>query len=225
VYRCKFLNFTNNGISSNAQTEVRLCEATGCSSAAFESCNFYYCTAYANTSTPFGLAGGQTAVGCVAVNNTGAGVCGFNGSGNNSFDSCMSYGNAGHGFSLNQGANRATCVNCLSYSNGGYGFLSPGTFDNLYLYNCAGGNNTNGNTSNIQSQNIVNFVALTANPFINAAGNNFALNTAALGGMLLKAMGLPGQLAKNSLPGLSTLNYLDIGGIQGPDNVVSGILW
>ncbi len=52
-------------------------------------------------------------------------------------------------------------------------------------------------------------LVLTADPFVNAAAGNFALNTTAGGGALLRAAGFPGVF-----PGALSTGYLDIGAVQ-----------
>ncbi len=54
-------------------------------------------------------------------------------------------------------------------------------------------------------------LALSASPFANAAAGNFALNTAAGGGALLRAAGFPGVF-----PGALSTGYVDIGAVQSP---------
>ncbi len=102
-------------------------------------------------------------------------------------------------------------MNCLSVGNGAFGFNNAGSgIFQTGLYNCAGGNNaSNVNTTNINAP-AIGFQSLGADPFVNAAGGNFALNTVSNGGALCRAAGTPG-----AFPGLATtIGYHDIGAVQ-----------
>jgi hypothetical protein len=218
LYRCLSRNCTNGGLSSaSGQLHAILCGATGCSSVtAIGATSYLFCVAYNNTIA--GLGGG-TLFGCVSCNNTGATVDGFIVGGTQArWVNCLAYGNGRHGFYNNTTATniRQEAINCLAVNNGGYGFTAVSAVDYLYLYNCSGFNNTSGLINNviIGLMNQLGLITLSADPFVNAAGNNFALNNTAGGGALLRAAGIPGALAANQLPGLSTLNFLDVGAVQ-----------
>jgi hypothetical protein len=58
-----------------------------------------------------------------------------------------------------------------------------------------------------------NFVTLTGDPFVNAAGGNFALNNTVGAGADCRAAGIPG-----AFPGGTTTGYLDIGAVQHRDS-------
>lgn len=101
---------------------------------------------------------------------------------------------AGDGFELS-GTPTATSnpawsvniVNCLSVNNGGYGF----DLDDTYLhgaagyrdYNCAY-NNTSGGYNGMPAG--PNDITITADPFTDAANDDYTLNNAAGGGALLR---------------------------------------
>lgn len=222
VYKCKFANFTNNAVLGNAFTEVFMCEATGCSgTTAFAASNHYYCVARSNTAAGFAQNGATSAIGCMALNNTGVGTDGFLSSNGSIFIDCISYGNGRSGFGFNAAATRMQCVNCIAVNNTNIGYSINSVCDNAILYNCASYNN-NGATSNISTYNLINFVTLTADPFADAAGNNFALNNHPGGGALLRGASRPGYGALDALPGISTLNYRNIGGITNPPPLPAG---
>jgi hypothetical protein len=72
------------------------------------------------------------------------------------------------------------------------------------------GNNTGGATTG--GMTIADQVNLTADPFVNGAAGNFALNTAPGGGALVRGAGLPG-----TFPGLLARAWLDGGAVQHRD--------
>jgi len=77
------------------------------------------------------------------------------------------------------------------------------------LFNCAAGGNTTNFGTNEPASRQIGTVTLTADPFVDAAGGNFAPNSTAGGGAALKAVAYP-----LSFPGISTSNNLDIGAAQ-----------
>jgi len=210
VSRCNFKNFTTNGITALSGTSVaEYCYATTNSGTAFSGIGTRYCVAYANTATPY--KGGGNAQGneySYAISNTGASTDGFAIDASNAIKirHCVAYGNGRDGF--RSVASNDYFVDCISYGNTGNGFHSTGTQNTGVITNCAaGGNGTNFNAS-VSSLGINN-ITLSADPFTNAAGGNFALNSTAGGGALLKALAYP-----SALPGISTSNYQDIGAAQ-----------
>lgn len=98
--------------------------------------------------------------------------------------------------------------NDIFYGNGSYGvslvsgsvYLPSLQTNNAYGANSTGAKNNFADTAP---------VTLTADPFTNDSGGNFALNSTAGGGALLKQTGYPGLF-----PGGTTQGYLDIGATQ-----------
>ena len=216
LYKVKGQNCTNSGIIGGT---LWACEATGCSSVpaltGSSTTYGYGCRSYANTVS--GIGWGGVWINCISDGNTGANSRGFDDGfvGAMQFFGCTAYGNGGDGFRVNLGSgNSATenAVNCIAYGNGGWGFNNIPATDGLYLINCAGGSNTSGNW-NGTAGNAVGFVTLSANPFTNAAGGDFSLNTTAGGGAALRAAGFPG-----AFPTGTTTSYLDIGAVQHQDS-------
>jgi hypothetical protein len=197
----KAINCTNYGFNGVWTTN---CEGSGCgTNPAFGSCTCLGCTAHGNTAGGFSLC---SVMFCLAYGNTGNGFTW------GSFDvylkvNSTAYNNTGDGFSL--GGNYGNINTCVAYLNGGYGFnvVSQNT-----LFNCAAGSNTSGD---FNSAGIVNVgpITLTADPFTNAAGGDFSLNTTAGGGAACRAAGFPG-----AFPGGTTTGYLDIGAVQHQDS-------
>lgn len=223
VYRCKFVNFSNNALSGTSPGNVVvLCEATTCSATAFTGANFFFCAAYANTGSGFSQSNGTgtVCIGCISANNTGTSD-GFSLSSAVSSDClyCVAYGNGRDGFRTTAGAVQNTYLNCLAVSNTGVGFNSSAAHSGMTLINCAGyGNSSDVNTATaITSSNVLGFITLTVSPFNNAAGNDFSLNNTVGGGLLCRNAGIPAASGNLAMPGISTAGYQDVGAMHHTD--------
>lgn len=103
----------------------------------------------------------------------------------------VSYGNAGNGVYNPNTYEAGSVINCIIYGNNGYGIRwgytipATGNID----FNAIGGN-TSGPRLNVTAG--PNDVALTADPFTNAAAGDFSLNSTAGGGAACKAVGYEG---------------------------------
>jgi hypothetical protein len=119
--------------------------------------------------------------------------------------------NTSDGFAMTNLTFPPIMENCIFWGNGGYGWSVNSTNLNgqgwLQGRNNAYGSNTSGNFFNGTATQ--GDVALTANPFTNPAGGNFALNSTTGGGAALKAAGFPGVLANTTSQG-----FLDVGPLQ-----------
>jgi len=95
-------------------------------------------------------------------------------------------------------------------SNGGFGILAGGTpqlgLAMLSFFSNAYRANTSGNISQVPPG--IGDVTLSADPFVNRAGNNFALNSTAGGGTACKGTGFPGTLQ------IGGTGHIDIGALQ-----------
>jgi hypothetical protein len=220
AYRCKAANCTNSGYVGNsiALTGLYLCEATGCSTAAaFSVGSAFGCTAHDNTVTGFM---GCSATLSIACNNSGASSDGFNNNTNNAlFIGDTSYGNGRDGFRFTTVQAQCACVNCISEGNAGWQYNASAAMDMVYLYNCAGKADGSGlvNATTIAASQQIGLVTCTAEIFVAAGSNNFALNTTAGGGAACRAAGILG-----AFPGLSTTGYADIGAVQHQDSGGAG---
>lgn len=187
VFNCKFMNCTNAGFSGNANVFRSL--ASGCNIGFFPGvyATIVNCVA-TNCSDGFRPVGAYTHyINCLSYANTAKGFNMTNAY-SNSLLNCTSHGNTGDGFDFGvYGSNSAT--NCLATNNGGWGF-NLGFRDNLML-KCAGRSNTSGNvdTSVVPFKNL-DFITLTADPYQNAAGADFRLNSTAGGGAALRGLGI-----------------------------------
>ena len=225
VHDCRFVNCTNGGVDITvAGNSVSNCYAENCSgNPAFNAPSVSNCIATANTNAGFGhnlSASGQVYTNCISYNNTTANGIGFHSNnGQDSYINCTAFGNASDGFKDNGGsANGCYFQNCVSYGNSGFGYnMVTSTLGNLFL-SCAAGSNTAGATpSSTRYILIPALIALTADPFVNTAGGNFALNNTAGGGAALRAVGMPGVF-----PAGLTTGYLDIGAAQHQDSGSGG---
>jgi len=120
---------------------------------------------------------------------------------------CIAYGGTGNGITFGN-SGQAIAINCIAYGKTGTGF-NTGSSRNNKLINCAGGGNSVADQNNTQAAIFVEgFITLTADPFTNAAGDDFSLNNTSGGGALLRQAGYPTTYQNG------TLQYLDVGAAQ-----------
>ncbi len=97
---------------------------------------------------------------------------------------CTAYNCTGDGF-LGGSRDDDVVVNCLAVGNGGYGFNAT---QGQVLVNCSGYNNSSGNYG--ASATIIDWLTITGDPFVDAAGGDFRLNDTAGAGAVLRGAGL-----------------------------------
>jgi hypothetical protein len=157
-----------------------------------------------------GYAWGAAFYYCISTNsaNSLTSTGGFRGFDDGSFCvGCIAVGGASHGFITTQcfGCIAYNCVNgffctdsntmslsgCVAVNNSGYGFNQSGTSKHpVVIDNCYAYNNTSGNLSTTSTGEIIGSpVALTADPFNDAASNDFSLNDVVGGGRVLRTLG------------------------------------
>jgi len=103
-------------------------------------------------------------------------------------------------------------INCHAESNTIYGFSLSGNAK--VLVNCSYFNNSSGGVnSTVNIMNVGAIAVTVGSVFVNAAGNNYALNNTASQGALLRATGYP-----SLFPRVLTSNYRDIGAAQHQDS-------
>lgn len=205
----------NGFTSSSSGARFVNCEADTCGALGFNLTNsnaLESCVAKACVTGGFGCTGSLSICSfsrCVAKANTASG---FAASSNATMllDSCTSYGNTGassRGF-YTQNSGRMTAVNCVAYGNGERGFYGASSPTDR-LIRCAGGGNTGVDQEGFLTDSIESFITLTADPFFNAAGSDFSLNTRSGGGRALRGAGFP-----STYPGLSGSSTPDVGAYQ-----------
>ncbi len=202
-------NCTNIGITAQRDALIK-CTATGCSggAAAISAITLFMCEAYTNTITGISIQNNGMAAHCLAYGNSGGSSDGFLIGSGSQVSNCDSYGNGRDAFRI---TNTGATINCIAEGNTGVGFKGVG---GVYAatFSCATYNNTGGATSGLSAASAVPTV-LSASPFVNAAGSNFALNSTA-GGAAARAAGIPGLFPD----GLST-GSLDMGAVQHQDPI------
>lgn len=198
VVRCKAVNCTTGFGTVNPH----LCWADNCTTGFSAGSPASFCYA---SNCPTGFSVSTQIIGCIA---NGCSTDGFLYS---SFVghclNCTAYSCA-DGFDLNFTTYLAA-TNCLAYGNSAYGFR---TGTGSFLFNCAAGNNSSGNTNSTPSLQSPTLVALSGDPFTNAGSGDFSLDITTAEGAACRAAGIPG-----SFFGPSTTGYLDIGAAQHQD--------
>lgn len=200
--RCWLLNGGSGSIGINADNNTSLT---------------WGCIAKGNGT---GFKGPSVFIGCVADSNDNDGFF-YDFTFGVRMTNCVSYGNGRDGvrFGHVNATDLAAVRNCIFVSNGGYGInMSSGseTMPETALINW---NAFKSNTSGARNQVTAgdNDVTLSADPFTNAAGGDFSLNSTAGGGAACRAAGFPG-----AFPGGTTTGYLDIGAVQHADPASTG---
>lgn len=216
---------STHGIAFNGETDCWQCTVTGQTAAsdggAFAILNngqvhlCAFCVAESNSVTGFN----STSVNqficlhCISANNSGASSHGYfsvMGTGQLVLLNCIAYKDGGDGIRASIGSQTGTTIiNTITYGNTGWGVnvttsqIPSGT--RWFDYNSYG-SNTSGNFTNFNAG--THDVSLTADPFVNGASNNFALNNTAGGGNALRGAGFPGTLA------IGGTGAVDIGVLQ-----------
>ncbi len=225
VDRCKFLNLNIGVYASGGNGAAYNCYAESCS-VGFQSsgaivrigCVAKNCASgFGNSSTP----NNSFFFNCINIAPTQNGGVGFFVGSEAAIVNCVVYNPTGTGFDGFQVVSgESVCMNNIAMGCSRYGFsMNSAPNISATFRNNAGFNNTSGNnsTSDITASNNTGFIALTGNPFVNAAGGDFSLNSTAGAGALLRAAGFP-----LSYPGLSTTNAHDIGAAQHADPAAGG---
>ena len=177
------------------------CWAVNCSSNGFAGSTGVYGCLADGCAVGFSLSGAPSLLArCIAKN----GGVGFSaGAFAASIAECTAVGNSSHG--VQSTGTNTNIMNVLSYGNGGNGFNIT---SRTILRACAAGNNTLGSTNSTQIE-VPSLVVLTADPFVDSANGNYALNNVAGGGALLRNAGFPDTYAAGLTP-----TYIDIGAAQ-----------
>ena len=223
IERCKVQNCTSYGIqSTDGRGAIAIgCEVTGCSGTSAFEVGFvgsaFACWSHNNTTHGFTNAGGgnNTISHCIASNNSGAAVDGFNFSGAPvTLISSASYGNGRAGAYLESGARVwSELINCLFENNGTYGIDSFNATLMARLINCGTYNNTSGKYNTAQITIVSGHIDNTTGSFFTAAGSDdFSLNNTAGQGAAARAAGYPA-----TFQGGLTASALDIGAAQHAD--------
>jgi hypothetical protein len=215
------------GIKPATDTHISWSEVTGCTAESIDgqSTNavFFNDLWIHDNTGPLYAASSGAVIGCLITNNSGASNDGLNLP--NGYDvlvrNCVIHGNGRHGIALpNNYANLQPGIqNNIITNNGGYGIFfnqSPVQPAQIPEFrNNAFRSNTSGNYNHSISG--LGDIALTGDPFMNAAAGDFSLNNTAGAGAAARAAGYPGVF-----PGGLTTGYLDIGAAQHQDPAGGG---
>jgi hypothetical protein len=139
---------------------------------------------------------GFSVVSCIISNMVGRGIdAGSGNDGEGMVSGSVFYGNGGDGVRLQGSLAGYSITSSIFMNNGGYGINAAGGGPAVDLgledYN-AFKSNTSGARNGIAAG--AHDVTLTADPFTNAAGNDFTLNNTAGGGAACRGAGFPGVL-------------------------------
>lgn len=103
---------------------------------------------------------------------------------------CTAHNNGGDGFDVTAATTGSRLQSCVATNNTGWGF---NTHTSAVLENCASYNNTSGRNSaaSVDDQQVI----VTADPWLNAASDDYRPNATASAGTLLRntASGVIGQ--------------------------------
>lgn len=218
VFNCKVLNWKSYGVSGPGHVEY--CEVyDGDGTSGIVGALVDNCYVHDNIVSGAGCENCPAVTNSIIESSTGRGIA----FANNAYTLVVGntvYNNSSDGIYQSHGYVVALVVkNNLIVNNGGYGFKSNGAMPasqlydgNAYYNNTSGARNNLDSTSGSYSLNAytnVLDVILTADPFVNAAGGNFTLNSVAGGGASAKSRGIPG-----AFPSLSQVGYADFGALQ-----------
>jgi len=155
------------------------------------------CISHDNGVFGFNVCSGESLINCIAYDNTGPGFL-LDETANSATDgcsvsNCVAYNNTGDGIQIESNHGAASIKNCILVSNGGYGIeKDTRTADVTLTYNYFNNNAFYGNTSGEVSANITTLgpnghITLTADPFTDAAADDFTINETSGGGADLRA--------------------------------------
>ena len=216
-YKVKASNFAGSTTFSGA---CILCEAVAATAVGFTVSNDRFVDGCVARGCATGFSSTANKVtNCIASGNSGAG---FSISASSSsvagIVNCVAYDNGTYGFQLSAAASAPQVLtNCIATGNDGYQFGASSTMAAYLMLNCAAKADGSGafdpNLSNPATlPKRINCITLTADPFVNAAGGNFALNGVAGGGDACKRAGLLGAFPGS--PTINTTGFQDIGAVQ-----------
>lgn len=197
---CEFRHFTTRGVTFTSRTMICYkCYATANVVLPFDGGQYLYCVSTdnnggANTSHGFR---GIAFYACIAARND---LDGFDIQDNSTLvANCIAIGNGiqvagnpafGNGFYCRSASIFPLMVNNVAWGNGNHGFESFVVANNLqFQSNASGGNTGTDYGTNITADSTA--ITLTADPFVNSAGNDFRINNVTGGGASLKAAGQP----------------------------------
>lgn len=208
--------YYNVGYSSCFNMTVESCGGEGFWT---DSHFMWHCVSLGSGSWGFrsGSSGTMTCIGCISANSQYSNF--LIGGQVNSMLGCIGYGSVtGSGAQVNYGSWGAFVKNCIFVGNATLGLdFNYAGMSGVEDFNAYYGNGTN--ETNNALPNYTNAVhpgphsvTLTGDPFVNAAGGNFALNATAGAGAACRNAGFPGTLRDGV-----NVGYSDIGALRHQD--------
>lgn len=129
---------------------------------------------------------------------------------------CTFYNSGSHAIDAQSTVSQIDLINCYFDTAGGYGLNVGAANGMIRITNSAffASSLTSGayTVANVSPLNVIGEITITATAFNNAAGNDFSISRVTAAGAALRGTGVP-----TSFPGLSTPNYLEVGGAQNQD--------
>lgn len=217
MHHCTLKNFTNQAVNVTSNAfQIYDSIITGCSgtSPAATGASYDRVEAYSNTVSAIQATNSGSYIrNCLVYNNSGASSDGITMTAGGVVADCTIYNNGRHGVNLSHATNVMLGSGNLSYGNAGYQYTNTAAINKgTRLRNCAGDASGSGTYDSSKLTDVFGFITLTADPFVNKAGANFALNNNLGGGALCRAAGVPGAF----LAGTTTA-YPDVGAVQHRD--------
>jgi len=238
ISNCKVTGFASGIVTTNTgyvyNTEVMGCTIVGISSNSGGNNCIMGCWVHDNTCVGISLGGTgaqNQVIDCLITNCTGAssdGIIYATNVGGATIVGNTIYGSGRDGIRLSATISIATniIVNNIISNSSGYGInvmtaqdhpVSASINYNGYY------SNTLGNTNNLNTG--PNSIAMSASPFNNPGGNDFSLNSAAVGGLELKNAGfpsvMPGQTTPVGYPDIGVYRHQDVTSVTNILNVLS----
>lgn len=204
VWSCVARNCPAGGFVGTGNLHIAMCSAIGCSIGFDIWSSAFGCVAQGCSSHGFNSV--RSSIFCRASGNSGHGFT-------NALDGwlvhqCVAHGNSLSGVQATW--DEGAVINTISTANAQYGYSIGGATNGLLFVNSA--HRSNGTAAFLNTTtNKINEITLTADPYTNAAGNDFSLNNNSGGGALLRALGLINP------PGGTSTGYQDIGAFQHQD--------
>lgn len=180
AWKCEVVNCPGNGFENVTAWQ---CVADG-NAIGFLQCRVRMCIGRNNTSHgyDFQSLGNAFAEFSLAHDNSGSG---FRPGRASQCYGCIAAGNTSDGFENKDSTSMISCTECLAVDNGGYGFNFGTSGREIVSIRNAAYNNTSGSKSHTPDGE-VDFITLTADPFVDSANDDYNLNSDAGGGQTLR---------------------------------------
>jgi hypothetical protein len=224
LYRCKVQNCTNVGINNgDSGSLIVLCELTGCTGQpAGVGGQWYFSAIHDNTGGGLSLGVvGSVVPFCLVTNNTGAGTDGVlfaSATSGGCAINTTAFNNGRDGMRVTAGTVATALINNLAVNNAAMNYDAAGNTDEVLILNNGWFGGGGGIGGSLPTNKMFGTVPVGVLPFVNAGGDNYALNSTAGGGAAAIAAGVGS--GKLPIPGLSAASYNDLGAAQVPSSAL-----